>query len=176
MIRRALLVLAVIGAVVGGYLGVDEPLPMPRSQPREHGLAHEHLSALDAQAEADTRVLAQVAFGEDPQAVVAVTWVVLNRGGCEVAPLRCRVPIIEVVTRRRAFGTMLRGRFRPSWRPDGHAPVWVLAKVQDVLEGLAPDPTHGATHFHRLRTWTPTWAPEPETWRIRGSHAFYVAS
>ena len=39
-----------------------------------------------AELEADAEVLSQLAAAEDPRAVSAVVWVVLNRGGCRVAP------------------------------------------------------------------------------------------
>ena len=129
--------------------------------------------ALAALREADTHLLAQLATAEDPRAAVAVTWVVLNRAGCRVAPLRCRVPLLQEVTRPRAFGTFLRGRWSPAWWPDGEVAPHVAMQVRAVLLGAFPDPTEGALCFHRVGTWVPPWAPPVREWRLFGAHAFY---
>jgi len=42
-----------------------------------------------------------------------------------------------------------------------------------ILVGSIPDPTGGATHFHRVGTPTPSWAPPEKEWRRIGRHYFY---
>lgn len=161
-----ILVLSVAGAVLPPP---EEPLPTPAPSPARE----EPSAALAAELEADAYLLAQVATGEDPKAAAAVTWVVLNRAGCQVAPLRCRVPVLQEVKKHRAFGTMKGGRWHPAWTPGRSAHVRVLAEVVAVLDGRIPDPTRGATHFHRVGTWTPPWAPPSRFWTRHGSHSFY---
>ncbi len=129
--------------------------------------------ALADELAADARLLSQLALAEDPRAVAAVVWVVLNRAGCQVGPLRCRGSILREVTAGRAFGTVRAGRWRASWDLRGRTVDRVDSEVMAVLGGAVPDPTGGATHFHRVGTWVPPWAPSPRAWRILGSHAFY---
>jgi spore germination cell wall hydrolase CwlJ-like protein len=152
--------------------GAEEPLP-EMARPRELTDADR---AIAAEVEADARLLSQLALAEDPRAVAAVVWVVLNRGGCRVGPLRCRRPVLAVVTSGRAFGTVQAGRWRASWDLDGATVARVDEEVRAVLVGARPDPTGGATHFHRVGTWVPPWAPAPARWRVLGSHAFYKES
>lgn len=152
--------------------------PMPTPAPPE---------ALAALLEMDADILAGIAKGEDADAAVAIQWVVLNRAGCQFlrdAPgpsYSCVRPLLAVAIDNRAFGTMKRGRFIPSWWPGREwwhpADRLQLAEIEGtanaVLLGYVPDPTGGATHFHRLGTWTPPWAPTRRKWRIFGVHAFY---
>lgn len=65
------------------------------------------------------------------------------------------------------------GRWLPAWTPRRPAAASVVAEVRRVLQGLVPDPTSGATHFHRVGTWVPPWAPGPARRRTFGSHEFY---
>ena len=125
--------------------------------------------------EMDVDLLADVAMGEDPEALAAVMWVVLNRR-------RGAEPLETTIRRGRAFGTMKDGRFRPAWhRAPGHRwarfypGAWAEAQetAWDVLLGLRSDPTGGADHFHRRGTWRPPWAPTDVSWVLVGSHHFY---
>jgi spore germination cell wall hydrolase CwlJ-like protein len=161
------LVLSIATAILPG---AEEPLPEV-ARPRELTDA-DRVAAVEV--EVDAALLAQLAQAEDPRAVAAVVWVVLNRAGCEVAPLRCRRPVLSVVTSGRAFGTVRAGRWRASWNLRGRASARVEAEVMAVLHGRVADPTAGATHFHRVGTWVPPWAPAPSRWRVLGSHAFYT--
>jgi spore germination cell wall hydrolase CwlJ-like protein len=147
----------------------EDPLPAPA----DWTSAAPTFGAADAELEADAFLLAQLATGEDPRAGAAVAWVALNRSGCRVAPLRCREPLLRTVSAHRQFGTVRRGVWHPAWTPSSPARSDVQREVWRVLLGAVPDPTGGATHFHRLGTWTPPWAPSRRAWRVHGSHAFY---
>lgn len=151
----------------------EEALPVPAPAPAR---AETVPGAADHQEEADARVLGQLAAGEDPEAAAAVTWVVLNRAGCSVRPLRCRVPVLEVVRARRQFGTRKGHRWLAAWSIRRDVPDPVAAEVAAVLSGERLDPTGGATHFHRVGTWVPPYAPPPGRWFRSGSHAFYRAA
>jgi hypothetical protein len=133
-------------------------------------------AALAAQAQADALVLAVVAKSEDPDAAAAVMWTVLNR-----ARLAGTTPL--AVACSGAYGTWRGGRRYESWTWDPGA-RWphpldqaqlrrLQALALRVLAGQVPDPTGGATHFHRVGTWVPPWAPEPAAWVPQGQHAFY---
>lgn len=163
-----------------GY--VEAPLPEPRTPVTVAPLpGPEPPEALGALIEMDAALLGAVAKQEDAEAAEAIAWVVLNRAGCEIGPkgYACARPFLTVVTEGRAFGTWLSGRWRPSWgRRWTHALdraqlAQVEGDVAAVLLGYVPDPTGGATHFHRLGTWVPPWAPAPSEWRTFGAHAFY---
>lgn len=131
----------------------------------------------DATLEMDARLLASLALAEDPQAPTAVMWTAINRSRA------CGCPLLEVVTTGEAYGTRKRwssGRveWRPSWGrkwnptyADRLDQFEVLA--YRVLTGLNPDPTYGATHFHRRGTWEPPWAPPLTARHLLGSHYFY---
>lgn len=130
-------------------------------------------NAVDALLEMDAALLRDLAMGEDPRAPVAVVWVALNRARCGGTDfLDCDRPIVEAVTSGRAFGTWKRGQWRPSWAREWNAPD-VEGAVYAVMLGYVPDPTGGATHFHRAGTWTPPWAPKRDQWEMHGSHWFY---
>lgn len=151
----------------------EDPLPVPREVPSL--LPDLGPSAAGAQLDMDARLLAGLALGEDPDAPVAVMWVARNRAAGR--------PVLEAVTERQAFGTVLRGRFRPSWSLDptrrSRHPLYATALARaevlarGVLSGAIQDPTGGATHFHRRGTWIPPWAPEEDVWTDLGAHAFY---
>ncbi len=132
--------------------------------------------------EMDADLLADVALGEDSEALAAVMWVVLNRA-CPVRPYGPTCQSFEATIQNgQAFGSVRRGRFRPSWHRvpgrrwarfyPGH---WAQAQetAWDVLLGLSGDPTGGADHFHRAGTWRPPWAPTEVSWVLVGSHHFY---
>ena len=128
-----------------------------------------------AELEADARAVGELVVGEDPEATVAVAWVVVNRS-------RSRgQTVLGVLTAGRQWGTRLRsGRFRPSWplppawgRRHASAVSAAAEVILGVLEGRVPDPTRGATCFHRAGTRTPPWAPTPDRWRRFGAHWFY---
>lgn len=169
MRRCAFPALVLLIAAVLIPLRGEDPLPPVAARPDVPA----RVDAGAAELEADAFLLAQLATGEDPRAPVAVAWVALNRAGCQVAPLRCRVPLLQIVSARRQFGTIKGGAWYPAWTPGSFARTDVQAEVWKVLRGAAPDPTGGATHFHRVGTWTPPWAPARRSWRVYGSHAFY---
>ena len=131
----------------------------------------------------DADVLADVALGEDPWALAAVMWTVVNRAGCPGRPPGPCAELLEAVVRRgQAYGSVRGGRFQRAWgSPPGafwarYRPgAWAGARemAQDVLLGRVPDPTGGATHFHRRGTWRPPWAPAAACWRDVGQHHFY---
>ncbi len=136
--------------------------------------------------EMDLDVLADVALGEDPNALHAVMWTVLNRRSEALAGRRWDstpiAPILEqVVQSGRAYGTMWGGSFRPAWSQDPakrwrYQPRrWQTARhiALIILTGHSEDPTGGATHFHRRFTWRPPWAPDRAEWIDVGSHHFY---
>lgn len=134
--------------------------------------------------EMDVDVLADVALGEDPNALSAVMWTVINR---QHSPVKwdctpCEPLLEQVVQSGRAYGTVRGGRFIPAWTQDpalrweSRRPMsWRLAQTiaWDILLGLESDPTGGSTHFHRSGTWTPTWAPARASWIRHGAHHFY---
>lgn len=149
----------------------------PIRDPRPPAPELELIDPLELWREMDADLLADVALGEDPDAVAAVAWTVLNR-----AELSGR-PLLEVIRRQQAYGSVIGGQFHPSWsRVPGrrwarfYPGEWRRARAVAllVIQGRIPDPTGGATHFHRAGTWTPPWAPEPVEWVAIGAHAFYA--
>lgn len=133
-----------------------------------------------AAQEADARVLAEVALGEDPSAAVAVMWTVLNRAALGYG----RGTVLGVVAQRHAFATVKGGKVVPAWtiekswrrwrRRADRAELEALTLVGvAVLRGEIQDPTGGATHFHRVGTRAPAWAPSPRAWVKCGQHLFY---
>lgn len=173
-----------LAVTLAGYVSVwigyvPGPLPTPATPVAVAAVPGPTIvDAHEAQLEDDARRLADVAMGEDRDAAVAVMWVVLNRAGGR--------PVLEAVTEGRAFGSMIRGRFHPSWSLDPYdrwrhpmsvAEMHRLEGVaQAILLGYIPDPTGGATHFHRIGTWTPPWAPTRDEWTRHGVHVFYVGN
>ena len=157
---------------------------MPTNERRSYYVPHTVAPDLGiAWLEMDADVLADVALGEDPNALAAVMWTVINRQRSSTlwdsTPYE---PLIEqVVQSGHAYGTMKRGRFIPAgsqapksrWKHRRMAWEFAQTMAWDVLLGLQPDPTGGATHFHRRGTWTPSWAPERAQWIRRGAHEFY---
>jgi hypothetical protein len=145
-----------------------DPWPVPHERVEQFSPQH-------AWNEMDADVLADVALGEDPDALDAVMWTVINR-----ARLSGRSAVEEVQSGR-AYGTRIGDRWVPSWRRApgrrwrGAPWEWQRARrtALAILEGEIPDPTGGATHFHRSGTWTPPWAPESEDWTEVGRHYFY---
>jgi hypothetical protein len=151
----------------GRLPGVPDPLPAAPALVLPH--------PEDAWLEMDAALLADVALGEDPEALEAVMWTVLNRRQFDGQLLEV------VIQHRQSYGSVRKGRFWPSW---GRVPgsrwrtrprTWAraLEAAYGVLLGFSPDPTRGATHFHRRGTWTPPWAPAPAGWTLWGSHHFY---
>ena len=148
---------------------------VPDSRPGPRALALP--GALEALAMADAQVLAVVAKAEDADAAVAVMWTVLNR-----ARLAGTTPL--AVATSGAYGTWRAGARHESWtwnserrwpHPLDQAQLRRLeALALQVLAGAVPDPTGGATHFHRAGTWVPPWAPEPSAWVLQGQHHFYT--
>jgi len=147
-------------------------------KPKHHYHAWPKVHPVDAWMEMDADLLADVALGEDSEALAAVMWVVLNRRKPGEA-------LEATIQNGQAFGSMRGGRFRPSWHRvpgrrwarfyPGH---WAQAQetAWDVLLGLSDDPTGGADHFHRAGTWRPSWAPPRGFWTLVGSHHFYRAT
>jgi len=116
-----------------------------------------------AWTEMDADVLAAVAKVEDPEAGAAVMWTVVNRdGGHDLA---------AAAARPHQYAPWLGRRWRHRLDRAQLADLRYLALR--VLAGEVPDPTRGATHFHRRGTWTPPWAPHRRAWRDFGSHHFY---
>jgi hypothetical protein len=174
---RYLVALALAGyiAVQVGY--VPAPLLEPRTPTAIAAIpSGTVVDAVEAQILMDSELLADVAMGEDRNAAVAVMWVVLNRAEGR--------PVLEAVTEGRAFGSMIRGVFVPSWSLDPYSRwrhPYSIAEfhrlegvAQAVLLGYISDPTGGATHFHRRGTWTPPWAPTRDEWEQYGVHYFYT--
>lgn len=171
-----------IAVILAGYVGtsigyVPTPLPEPTTPVTVAEIPGPTVTdAVQAQLEDDALLLADVAMGEDRDAAVAVMWVVLNRANGR--------PILEAVTEGHAFGSMIRGEFHPSWTMDPYErwrhPLSIAELhrfegiAQAILLGYIPDPTGGATHFHRVGTWTPPWAPSRDEWERYGRHVFYV--
>lgn len=118
--------------------------------------------ALDLDDVADAHLLARVAASEDPRAPEAVMWTVLNRRGSRA--------LRDVATPSAYHG--LRRPPRDTYL-DRRLELRLELVALDVLAGRVPDPTGGATHFHRVGTPTPAWAPDPSRWVVLGSHAFY---
>jgi len=114
-------------------------------------------------------LLARVAKSEDPSAGAAVMWTVLNRAR------EYRTSIFEEVTRP--------GQYQGIWtvqakawldNPLDAAQLQALERTaRQVLRGALPDPTGGATHFHRVGTADPPWAPEEAKRILVGKHWFY---
>jgi hypothetical protein len=131
---------------------------------------------LDATFEMDAALLATVARAEDPRAPTAVMWVVLNR-----AAKYHDGDIYAAVMTGESFGTLRvweEGqpaewrRIRLNW-PRNHRQIQLEDLAYKVLLGFVHDPTGGATHFHRMGTWEPPWAPPLAQRQIFGSHYFY---
>jgi len=133
-------------------------------------------NVLDAAFEMDASLLATVARAEDPRAPTAVMWVVLNR-----AAKYHDGDIYAAVMTGESFGTLRvweEGqpaewrRIRLKW-PHNHRQIQLEGLAYRVLLGFVDDPTGGATHFHRMGTWEPPWAPPLAQRQIFGSHYFY---
>jgi spore germination cell wall hydrolase CwlJ-like protein len=120
---------------------------------------------------ADAETLAAVAWSEDPSAAVAVMYTVINR-----AQIRDTSVYREAIAAD-AYHGFSRGRdpwTRASRCPSCRAEMLSLRiTARRVLDGATPDPTRGATHFHRVGSETPVWAPTPRRWRRIGQHYFY---
>lgn len=153
----------------------DDPDAWPTVRDQRPGPQVISLPGADeALLEADAGTVAALAVAEDPGAVEAVAWVVLNRAR------EGRKTVLEVVGARRQFGTTRGGRWRASWPRSStwrrrHAELIqdAIRRARPVLEGRIADPTGGSTCFHRSGTWTPPWAPHARSWRRFGSHWFY---
>jgi hypothetical protein len=153
-------------------------LPDVRRTPtveRTHQIATIHPD--DARLEMDARLLASVARAEDPEAPTAVMWVVKNR-----AIHWYRGDLTRAVTDGEAFGTRYtRGPNAGKWVPISlnwpRTPrmMELEALAYKVLLGQRRDPTGGATHFHRVGTWEPPWAPPLNMRKVFGAHYFYKA-
>jgi hypothetical protein len=176
---RSVLLLAV-GVLVVALTHSEPPLP-PIANPG--GSVWEAPSYLpshpdDATLEMDARLLASLALAEDPQAPAAVMWTAVNRARA------CGCSLLEAITTGQAYGTTKRWssgtvEWRPSWGRKWSS-AWAHQKLDQfevlayrVLTGLDPDPTYGATHFHRRGTWEPPWAPPLTARLLLGSHYFY---
>jgi spore germination cell wall hydrolase CwlJ-like protein len=151
-----------------GWFATNPPTadgrPPRLRDPRPQAPAIALPSALNAQREADAGLLAELAVGEDPSAALAVVWVAINRAG--------RGPVLAAVAAPRQFHGW-RARTRAWRRAHGRGLAQAAVWARAALDGRAPDPTGGATHFHRAGTWVPPWAPAPRTWRRIGKHWFY---
>ena len=108
----------------------------------------------------DATLMARVVLGEDPEAPTAVCWVIRNRAAKEGA--------VRAVVRRDQFHGYDAHR---AWPPE--AMQRATRSALKVLLGMRSDPTGGATHFHRVGTPAPAWAPDRPYWRRFGQHWFY---
>jgi Cell Wall Hydrolase len=113
----------------------------------------------------DAVLLATIAKSEDPTAADAVIWTVLNRAR------KARASIATVATPGAYHGLAVKRDW--SRRADQKQFAECLRVARAVLAGRLPDPTAGATHFHRIGTPDPPWAPEPAVRRVFGAHEFY---
>ncbi len=159
---------------VGAWLYPEPPLPSITAKIATMAMVDPDPELLWVEMDAD--LLADVAMGEDPDALAAIMHVVLNRRQGDE-------PLEYTIQNGRAFGTRRAGRFYPAWsRTPGarwarfYPGQWANAQgvAWRVLLGLQGDPTGGADHFHRRGTWTPSWAPQDSTWVLVGSHFFYL--
>ena len=174
---------ALVGAIaLAAVFGRPEPAPPPFTHPSSPvwevpALVLSH--PVDAVFEMNARLLASLALAEDPEAPTAVMWTVMNRTH------QCECSILTAVVTGEAYGTRKRWtsdgpvEWRPSW---GHKwrsrySLRRLDKLEElayaVMLGRRADPTGGATHFHRMGTWEPPWAPPRAARMIFGSHYFY---
>lgn len=117
--------------------------------------------------EMDAKILASVAKGEDPFAPIAVMWTILNRSSA------WDKPIFVIVDRGSYHGWELHPKKRWTNAADEAQFKELQIIAEEVLIGRFPDPTGGATHFHREGTAAPIWAPPPGKWRKFGRHFFY---
>ncbi len=170
-----LALVAVLAGLVASLVPTapEGPLPPARDQRPEPELIRVQ-DPLQALAYADARLVAEVSVAEDPWAPEAVAWVVSNRMQAEGKTA------LQVVTARRQFGTRKRGRWYSSWprssrwlRAHAYLVQMAIWPAYVALGRVGPDPTGGATHFHRLDTWTPPWAPPRGSWARHGRHWFY---
>jgi hypothetical protein len=162
--RRLVAGLLLAGYLLACALAARVVLAPVAELPEVHRVEREQAPTFDpvgAWTEMDADVLALVAKAEDPRAGRAVMWTVLNRGGS----------VLRAVTRPHQYA------FNPARRwtnPPDRAQLRALRRLaRAVLDGRAPDPTAGATHFHLAGTWTPPWAPRQAAWSDHGSHHFY---
>lgn len=161
------LVAAWAGTAVALQLLIAAPLPpVPQPSISVPTLAFDALHSLTAM---DADLLTAVAISEDYAAAAAVMHVVVNRAK------RCGCSILEVVAEREQFHGWVRGedprqRWGAAWEP---ARRRYRGLADAVLSGALADPTQGATHFHAVGSWTPTWAPEETAWVEVGRTYFY---
>lgn len=185
MLRAANVAVLIIAALLpipmeSGMPPVSEPALFRAPEP-------EAPEAGAAWVEMDAAILAGLATAEDPHAAGAVSWVLLNRAGCTFltdAPppaYSCARSLMAEATARHAFGTIrvwpgdTEPSWRPAWYPGRPAAPGAELTAAAILAGSLPDPTGGATHFHRVGTWVPPWAPHPRARQRFGSHEFYRA-
>ncbi|KKK77790.1 hypothetical protein LCGC14_2850050 [marine sediment metagenome] len=165
-------------ALVAGAIQVWPEPPLPATMAKTTTLA---VLAPDPEVlwlEMDADLLADVALGEDSEALAAVMWTVLNRRRFDGQLLE------TVIQHRQSYGSMRGGRFWASWRAvpglrwSTRPCAWARAveTAYGVLLGFSPDPTRGAKFFHRSGTWAPPWAPHASEWVLVGSHHFYKAA
>jgi len=154
---------------------INTPVELPewKQKPASYELkAIPVLHPVDARFEMDARLLASVARAEDPKAPTAVMWVVINR-----ARAWHKGDIGAAVTTGEAFGTRRNGIWEPinlNW-PRNLRMTQLEGLAYHILLGKVKDPTRGATHFHRVGTWEPPWAPPMRERKMFGSHYFYKA-
>lgn len=170
MERLAAVVL--LSSVVAGVVTAPPELPPFESplKPKIQVVSMAHPD--DAMFEMDARLLASVARAEDPNAPTAVMWVVINR-----ANKYHNGNLWHAVTSGEAFGTRKNGRWEPiklTW-PRNARMDQLESRATMILLGKVKDPTGGATHFHRVGTWEPPWAPPLPRRSTFGSHYFYRA-
>jgi spore germination cell wall hydrolase CwlJ-like protein len=127
-----------------------------------------------AQRDSDVETLAAVAWSEDPSAAIAVMYTVLNRA-------RIRgTSVYREAGMPHAFQGFSRGQdpwTRSRRCPSCRAEIISLRSVARlVIDRSVKDPTRGATHFHRVGTEPPAWAPTAKLWTTLGAHHFYNVS
>lgn len=166
--RGAASLLLVASASVGAF--VQPKLPEWRDvRPAPRGEVVRPIDPGRALLLADAELLAAVAKSEDPHAATAVMWTVLNRVEGRASD------VLGAATSGAYHGMTRHGDPRRRWTNvlDRQQFARLRVVALDVLEGRRPDPTAGATHFHRIGSPTPAWAPDPRLWRTFGEHAFY---
>lgn len=130
------------------------------------------------------RTLWGEARGEPLEGQVAVAWVIRNRASrSQFAG--------KLVGREGAAAAVCLAPWQFScWNESdpNRAKLLVLREDQcrreigvasNVLDGLVPDPTNGADHYHTIdppawaEAWPPTWAPSMRETARFGGHVFY---
>jgi spore germination cell wall hydrolase CwlJ-like protein len=125
----------------------------------------------------DADILARTIYGEargeSAAGMVAVGWVVRNR---LADPARYGKTIMDVCCRPRQFSCWDEGDpNRPrilAVSEDDHIFRECQQIANEVIRGVTPDPTHGATHYCRVEL-SPFWASGLTPCAVIGNHKFF---